>query len=236
MTARITLPDLSEVLLAREYAYDILRRFFIEEPSQEYLKCFIQQKMYAQFPFKEDSKGISEGISDLVSYFEKFNPVDNKDDLESLNWDFTRMLIGPFELPAPPWESVYVRKDGLLFQESTLRVRKAYRRFGLTASELDVEADDHIGLELDFMYHLNNMCLHIAEHNRKNALKEMKELLLEQQRFLDEHILTFASDFTDNVIENADTQFYAGLAKILKHFLKMDSEVLKELLIIDIIH
>lgn len=170
--------------------------------------------MYAQFPFKDDSEEIAEGIKDIAAYFEKFNPVDNKEDFQRLHWDFTRMLIGPFELPAPPWESVYVRKDGLLFQESMLSVRKQYRKFGFIASELNVEAGDHIGLELDFMYHLNNVCVHIAENNRDHALKEMKELLLEQQRFLDDHVLTFASDFADNVIENAETQFYTGLAKM----------------------
>lgn len=229
-------PDFSNILFAREYAYDILRRFFIEEPSQEFLKYFVQQNMFTQFPFVNDSEGIREGVNDIKEYLEQFDAVNNQTHFDNLHWDYTRMFIGPFELPAPPWESVYVRRDRLLFQESTMNVRKEYKKFGFEASDYNMEADDHIGLELDFMYHLNKLCMKSVEENSPNSINKVNYLLTEQQKFLDEHLLKFVSEFTDKVIENADTRFYLGMAKILKHFLNTDSEVLKELLKIEITH
>lgn len=236
MTDQLTGFDISEILYARGYAYDILRRFFIEEPTREYLKLFVQNKMYENFPFSGDVPGISEGIKDIDDYFKKYNPAENKDDFEELHWDYTRMLVGPLKLPAPPWESVYVRKDKLLFQETTLKVRRKYRKYGFTSSELGLEAEDHIGLELDFMYHLNNLSLKIAREQNESAGEEMKELLLEQQKFLNEHLLAFALEFADKMAESAETRFYQGMAKVLKGFLPLDSKVLSELLNIDCIH
>lgn len=235
MTTPLAVPDLSDILFAREYAYDILRRFFIEEPSQEYLNYFVQQKMFEQFPFIDDSAGIQEGVNDMKQYLKEFDVVNNQAHFDDLHWDYTRMLIGPFELSAPPWESVYIRKDRLLFQKSTMDVRKAYENFGFEVSDFNLEADDHIGLELDFIYHLNKLCIQSAEEKSSHSLKEINYLLKEQQKFLNNHLLVFVSDFTNNVIENADTKFYVGMAKILNHFLQMDSEVLNELLKIDII-
>ena len=45
----MSLEDALNIFHARNYAYDILRRFFIEEPSKEYLKPFIYQKMIELF-------------------------------------------------------------------------------------------------------------------------------------------------------------------------------------------
>lgn len=62
------------------------------------------------------------------------------------------MFIGPRELPAPPWESSYLNEDKLLFQEETLQVRMSYLKYNFIPKNYPHEADDHIALELDFMY------------------------------------------------------------------------------------
>lgn len=233
MSTQIALSELNELLYARAYAYDILRRSFIEEPSKEYLKVFVQQRMAEKFPFKEDSIGISEGIKDIKDYFQRFDVVHNQSQFDELHWDYTRMMIGPFELPAPPWESIYVQKEPLLFQKCTMDVRKKYQHFGFETADHHFEADDHIGLELDFLYHLNKLCLHSAEEGNLN---EVHYLLTEQEKFINQHLLEFAPQFSERVIENANTQFYIGMAKILTHYLQTDSQVLTEILQIDLIH
>lgn len=234
MTVKMDLADVTSILHAREYAYDILRRLFIEEPNQQYIKVFMQQKMVEHFPFAGDSEGILEGVNDIKEYLQQFDPVYNQEHFDALHWDFTKMFIGPFELPAAPWESVYVRKDRLLFQKNTMEVRKIYKKYGFVVKELNLEADDHVGLELDFMYHLNQLCLERTESDSTTSLAEIKYLLNEQGKFLEEHLLAFVPEFADIVVDKAETQFYKGLAKILKHFLQVDSEVLKELLEIEI--
>lgn len=55
---------------------------------------------------------------------------------------------------APPWGSVYMSEERLVFQKETLEVRNWYREFGLAAENLYREPDDHIALELGFLAHL----------------------------------------------------------------------------------
>lgn len=223
--------ELNEVLFARGYAYDILRRIFVEEPTQDYLKVLMQQKMIEQFPFIEESEGIQEGVREVIEYLQQVDVVNNLSHFDNLHWDYTRMFIGPFELPVPPWESLYVRKDKLLFQGNTMNVRKKFEKFGFKVSENNIEAEDHVGLELDFMYHLNQLCIESVENKKIN---EVQYLLSAQSDFITKHLNAFVPALSRKVMENAETPFYSGMAKILKNYLDVDSQVLKELLNIDI--
>lgn len=233
MIQKIKLEDVINIFYAREYAYDILRRFFIEEPSKEYLKPFVHQNMIDLFPFQEESEGIREGINDIKEYLATHDPVHDIQNYEDLHWDYTRMFIGPFELPVSPWESAYVTKDRLLFQETTLTIRKLYAKYDFQTVDL-IEADDHFGLELDFMYHLNQLSIESSQPDNPNALAEVSYLLREQQSFIENHLSKFIPEITEKIEEHAETKFYIGLAKILRHYLLMDSTVLKELLNIDL--
>ncbi|PLR84869.1 hypothetical protein CVD25_18325 [Bacillus canaveralius] len=236
MNTTINLPDLSNIFYARQYAYDILRRFFIEEPSRDYLKHFVQQNMIHLFPFLEESEDLKEGIDLVTNYLKEFDVVNNEDHFDNLHWDYTRMFIGPYEVPAPPWESVYVRKDRMIFQECTMDVRKSYNKFGFAASDDSIEADDHIGLELDFVYHLNELCIDSANKKSVHSINEVNYLLNEQQQFIKKHLSAFVPAFSQKVIDSADSQFYSGLARILNHYIKADSQVLHELLNIDFVN
>jgi TorA maturation chaperone TorD len=231
----ILVQDVVNVFYARQYAYDILRRFFLEEPSREYLKQFVQKNMIDLFPFKEESAEVQEGVNEIKDFLANHDVVHIERHYQDLHWDYTRMFIGPYSLPTPPWESFYVRKDGLLFQDTTMEVRKIYGKYGIAVSDYNIEADDHFGLELDFIYHLNELCLMLCESNKDPNDQEIKRLLREQQDFLIEHLLKFVPQLCEGIITEAKTSFFVGLAKILQHYLLIDSGVLQELLDIDIL-
>jgi len=231
----IMVNDIVNIFYAREFAYDILRRFFIEEPSKDYIKEFIQRNMIDLFPFQDESDGIHEGVQVVKRYLAKHDLVHNDNLFEDLHWDYTRMFIGPFEIPAQPWESVYVRKDKLLFQKTTMDVRKVYEKYGFQTADFNIEPDDHVGLELDFVFRLNQLCIRAGEADKPDVVREINRLLKEQQRFIDDHLLAFIPQFVEKVVTHAETDFFRGLAVILGHFLQMDSRVLQELLMIEII-
>ncbi|MBS4191540.1 molecular chaperone TorD family protein [Bacillus sp. FJAT-49705] len=235
MNEKLTLSELGHLFYARQYAYDILRRFFVEEPSKEYLKQFVQKNMIDFFPFKEDSAGIQEGIEDIKAYLATHDVVHIGHHFDELHWDYTRMFIGPFTLKAPPWESSYVRKDKLLFQGTTMNVRRFYDKYGMAVSDFNIEADDHIGLELDFIFNLNELCIQEIEGIEQNDFKLLKQLLQDQQAFLNDHLLKFTPEFCKSVKKDANTQFFSGLAKLLHYYLFIDSMVLKKLLNIEFI-
>lgn len=222
--------DLKYTFYARQFVYDVLRRFFVEEPSRDYLKHFIKENVIDLFPFVEDSEDLQAGIEEIKEYLSNHDVINNEDHYEDLHWDYTRMFIGPFELPAPPWESVYVRKDGLLFQANTVDVRNLYQNFGYEINHKNLEAEDHVGLELDFMFHLNELCIKNVEKNNFKTRSNLIYLIGEQSRFLENHLLAFIPQFSQKVIENAHTQFFSGMAKLLRSYLKIDSILLQELL------
>lgn len=227
--------DVLNIFYAREFALDILRRFFIEEPSQEYMKQLVQMNMIDLFPFQEESKGIKAGVKEIKDYLSNHNPGSIEKHFENLHWDYTRMFIGPFEIQAAPWESFYVTKERLLFQRTTMDVRKLYKKYGFQTAQTNIEADDHIGLELDFLFHLNQLCITSGESRTETSIREIMYLLEEQQSFLDDHLEEFVPRFSDLVIEHADTGMFKGMAKLLRHYLEIDAQVLKELLSIELV-
>jgi TorA maturation chaperone TorD len=130
-------------------------------------------------------------------------------------------------LPAPPWESIYLNKDKLLFQEETRRVRLAYLKYDLLPARYQQEADDHVGLECDFMYQL---ALAACEKNKTFDCLGLRDILQDQSYFLNQHLLRWAPAFSSKVIAHADTGFYQGMAQTLKGFLQVDQLALQELL------
>ena len=56
--------------------------------------------------------------------------------------EYTRLFIGPGELPCQPMESPYRTKDAAVFQENTLAVRAIFREHGLQLARLMRIPDD----------------------------------------------------------------------------------------------
>lgn len=216
------LKEIQNLLELRVFAYDILRRTFLEEPTKELVGKF-QDGIINFFPFKEEHILLTEGTNLVHQYFETFNMDAN---YEELHWDYTRMFIGPYQLPAPMWESSYVNKDGLLFQEETLRVRRFYLEYCFEPLHYGREADDHLGLELDFMYQLSNMSNELL---MKEEIPQLIKILTDQRDFLNEHLLNWIPKFRSNVTNHADTTFYKGMANILNGFLIIDQTCLDEI-------
>ncbi|MDS9472713.1 molecular chaperone [Sporosarcina pasteurii] len=234
MKQSITQEELNYILRARQFIYDILARFFVEEPSKEYLTYFVENELVNIFPFVEESKGIEEAIEDIKAYLKEHDVIHNDDDYENLHWDYTKMFIGPLELTAPPWESVYVRKDRLLFQENTVAVQRKYEEFGFVIRDQNLEAEDHVGFELNFMFHLNELCIETIEKAEPHAISYLSYLIDQQEKFLENHLLAFIPAFSEKVIENADTQFFKGMAKLLDAYLKLDQAILREIAKLDV--
>lgn len=217
--------DILPLLELRLFSYDFLRRTFLKEPTKDFFQDIKNYFAGSEFPLTQENELIAEGVAQVKRYVIQ-NDLLSESVYNSLHWDYTRMFIGPYELPSPPWESAYCNEERLLFQEETLEVRKAYLKYSLLPVELGHEADDHLGLELDFMFRLNELLL--SESN--NSSSQLIENLTDQKLFLKDHLLKWVPAFSEAVIQNADTEFYQGMAKILKGFLTLDLKALEELL------
>lgn len=214
------------LLEVRLFAYDFLRCTFIQEPTIEFLTNVKDNITTAEFPFTQESEVIGEGINQIGKYI-SHNDILSESVCDRLHWDYTRLFVGPYELPAPPWESAYCNEERLLFQKETLEVRKAYLKYFLLPVEFGAEADDHLGLELDFMVRLIELAL--AETDNKN-IGMLKQILTDQKLFLEDHLLRWVPSLCNDIINNAQTEFYQGMAKLTRGFLTLDQKALQELL------
>ncbi len=74
---------------------------------------------------------------------------------QELAVEYARLFVGPFELQAPPYGSVYLDEGRRIMGDSTIAVRKMYRDSELNISNDFKEPPDHISAELEFMYYLS---------------------------------------------------------------------------------
>lgn len=214
------------LLETRVFVYDVLRRTFLEEPTKEFLKLIMEKEFIEEFPFAEENKEIHEGIEQIATFLQEHD-LKSENDYNTLHWDYTRMFIGPDKLPAPLWESSYLNKERLLFQEQTLQVRSAYLKYQFLPKHFKQEADDHLGLELDFMYQLSELSL---KYLQQQDFAELKKVMEDQKAFLQEHLLKWVPELTAKIQDSAKLAFYQGMAKILNGYLTLDIEALEELL------
>lgn len=223
--AEITPDEFVALLESRVFAYQLLSRAFIAEPTPEYVRALGAGGAVRFFPFGTESERIERGTAELSRYL---NVPDNMGDdgFAGLLWDYTRLFIGPARPEASPNESVYLTEDRLLLQEQTLAVRRAYLCYGYMASTQLREPDDHIGLELDFMNQTCRLAMAEAEVGRKTSLIR---IFRDQLDFLEEHLLTWGFAFSADVESFAQTGFYRGLVLLLAGFLETDRIILQEL-------
>lgn len=115
-----------------------------------------------------------------------------RDDLTSA---YRRLFEGPNELRAPPWGSVYLDHEGVLFGRSTTALRRFLRAIGARPMLEINEPEDHIGL----MLHL------LADLVAANRMAEAAEALTE-------HMLPWSGRYLDALESEADHPFYEALA------------------------
>lgn len=129
---------------------------------------------------------------------------DSESKLEDLTVDFAKLFIGPFDLLAPPYGSVYLDGQRRVMGDSTVKVLKFYRQAGLNLSDEFKEPPDHIVTELEFMYYL--MAKHIETGDT--------HWLLMKEEFFEDYLSQWIKDFVARIQENAKNNFYKNLAQI----------------------
>lgn len=217
--------ELRFLLEIRVFYYNFLKSLFLSEPTKELLKLILEENIIHNLPFKEEKELMNDGINDIEGFFSSEDILSDKD-FQDLHWDYTRMFIGPGKLLAPPWESAYLNEERLLFQEQTMEVRMMYVKYSFISQNYKYEPDDHIGLELDFMSKLSEELLEYYEESNK---VEFNKVLNDQEDFLNNHLLKWCDMFAKDIINNSDTGFYRGIAKVLNGYLNLDNEIISSI-------
>lgn len=216
--------SIEEINQLRIWFYSFLSQRYYQPPNATALQ---EIKSSYQIFNAFYGQGEQEGLNCILKYIEHLDEQSEEEEKELFD-DYQALFIGP-RIKAFPWESVYRSREGLLFQEETLKVREYYGRFGLEVARLHNEPDDHIGLELEFMAHLSLKVKRELEEDSLN-IESILYLLEGQFSFLKEHPMQWIDAFCSRVEENAKTPFYIGLALFTPYFLEIDIALLEGLI------
>ncbi|MDM3777405.1 Tat proofreading chaperone DmsD [Proteus mirabilis] len=121
---------------------------------------------------------------------------------ETLAQAYQRLFIGPYALPAPPWGSVYLDHENVLFGDSTLDLREWMLENGIDIALTQNEPEDHFGLMV-------MMVAWVAE-TRPEKLTEL----------LAEHLLPWAYRYLEKLSLQGAFPYYEGLAMLATLTLK----------------
>lgn len=182
-------------------AWSALAGLLASPPDADTLERVRGEELLGDWPLLDWAGGAGraeEGIALLRASAGSGEPVGD------VAYDHQVLFRGPAALPAPPWESVYLSLEGVVFDEATLQVREFYARHGVQAPKLNQEPDDHISLELEF---LATLLSRADEASAEGA----EHLVSEHDRFVAEHLSAWAPEFFARVERSAATSFYAGV-------------------------
>jgi TorA maturation chaperone TorD len=135
---------------------------------------------------------------------------------EDMRVAHAKLFIGPFDLLAPPYGSVYLDEDRRVMGDSTMDAMSYYARAGLDPSREFHEPPDHITTELEFMYYLAYQHL---------TLNDAQYLDL-QREFLANHLSRWIPLFSARVLTGDLHPFYNQLALLTSITVHTDAVIL----------
>jgi len=140
---------------------------------------------------------------------------------EELAVEYAKLFVGPFELKAPPYGSVYLDEGRRVMGDSTMEVIKMYEEEGLSRDSEFNDLPDHIAVELEFM---NYLIFREVEALQKSDLKNAMEFLDKQEVFLNTFLRRWVPAFCERIKQGTENKFYTALSDCVSKFL-MDSYI-----------
>jgi TorA maturation chaperone TorD len=219
--------DAIGVLLAgRSGVYRLCQSILGNEPSVELLEQLTSEPVSRVLQlFSDEQTEFKQAAQALVAQADEYM-IESEASLDTLKSSFTQLFIGPGMTKAPPWESYYLGTHRALFEKVTLDVRKAYVEQGLLPAAYPHVADDHIGIELDFLARLAERAETLYENG---DIVAAKGVLSASEAFVREHLAKWAPDFMAMVAKARQPGLYLKAAALLVAFLPVDLSALGEL-------
>ena len=195
--------------LARSFSYpdaDLVSSLLGGE-IDEYAEC------YRYLGIKPD-----ESVGKIVSWLRECS--DQQTALKELEVEYTRLFITAYpKIPAPPYASIYLEDDWLVWGNTTVQALEIYREAGLKVSDDFRDVPDHIAAELEFVSYLISSQLKAEEKGNIGRHSKMSSI---QERFLVDHLLKWSIFFFDKVIESTGSTFYRESSALAREFMQAE--------------
>ena len=205
--------DLAQTALLRSDAYRLLAACFYE-PERE---MFIEENLCANLAdlmAKISSPAAAEACRGMEL---------GENSQEELLQEYSALFLGPFNIPAQPYGSVYLDKDRQLMGDSTMAVKKIYGEAGV---QHDIEGPpDHIAIELEFMSFLEGRIVQAINESNQAERADFSAL---RARFFNRLFASWAPILGNILKEQATLAFYRDLGECLVGFISAEQQRLQK--------
>jgi putative dimethyl sulfoxide reductase chaperone len=197
----------TEVNISKEermFMYQLLCHYYREELVN---LSFTEWKRLVEMIITKSCLQQNEWGRKVISQFQNVT----EQDLETFEYDYNRLFVGPNKLLASPYESTYLEAEGSVMQGETMKVRNFYYYEGLQVADEGTVPDDHIQFELEFMLFLADM-------------EEKQEVL---KLFLEKHLLNWCPKHCDMIVEHSQNSITLAFGYLLKGFLQLEKRLIE---------
>lgn len=218
--------EVMQVLIkGRQYIYSLLHQLIGAEPTMEMLEAAVGKESFQVISLFEGEENTA-----ALMLKEALLPLRQMDRsiLDRIRQEYTDLFIGPRELIAPPWESVYLTRERALFQASTLAVRQWYQQHGFLPAGYPRHPDDHISLMMHFLALLSGEALACFREDRFDAYQNNLE---SQKLFIENHLMNWLPRYAKDMKQAETALLYPQLAAALSRLVEEDHRLIGELLI-----
>ena len=207
--------EMAEMATARANVYGLLANVFREEPSDGLLS----QLMAPEFSGAMKALGLS--LDDM------FNNRPQDQLLEELSIEYSRLFFGPGQ-HISPHESLHIKarfgEENGFWGECTVAVKKFMEGAGLQVADSFIGMPDHITAEFEFMQRLLENEADAWTDGDEDLGANIQNI---ENRFFDEHLSQWVSQFCDKVINATENPFYGQFAEVAKGFMQFEAKTLK---------
>lgn len=187
------------------------------EPVEECITEFWRNGILKKLPVNSRNPRFIEAAAELR---------DSCDDpstcLANLRDDYLRLFTGAGTMMAPPYESVIIGNEHLIFDKPTLEVREYYRAYGWKSRFEGKIPDDHLGTEILF---INLMVDKYLSLDDEACRREMRN---EMRRFIEGHPLKWIGPWQSMVNKHANTKCFKGISRLIHASLEDMVGILKD--------
>jgi TorA maturation chaperone TorD len=139
---------------------------------------------------------------------------------ESVADEYTRLFIGPYGPKVNPYESFYF--TGRLFDRPLADLRGFLKTVGIEKQEDYAEPEDSLAFELEVMRWLTAKQLASSDDEEENRR------IGQQTTLLKDHLLIWGPTCARDIEQAKGASFYRGAAMILRAFLEMENQTLRD--------
>lgn len=174
----------------------VLHNLYFHKPTAQFLAQFRQQPLLESWPQMAETGIHNSAIALMQASLEQ----ESDDQIER---DYYQLFIGPGDMQAYPWGSVYTDRENLLFGNTTQAWMAFLKRWQVSIELDEHQPQDHLGIILGVMGQL-------LENDQQRAVNEL----------LTEHLMPWAPRLLECIETHANTGFYRGAGQLTAQLLQ----------------